>query len=712
MWLISDFADTNRVSRHDTRFQLMRGDLYDSEKPVLHRSAIKIHAGESTSGTGAVISDDGLILTSYFMTVQALSRLSSPRNNLIEDGFSAPSNDREIPLQNYRLLVPLKQKDVTKWITSRIPDTAGVRDSLRQQRDLHRKLTQKYENGYPDRHVQIKEIYGGNRQLLVVYRGISDVRLVQVPPASIGRHRGPSSHHAWPHYSGSYALLRAYVSPDGSSRPYNRGNTPWQPEQHLAIDPTGLQTGEPYIALGYPGSTYRQQSSYAYRYYQKDLNPYIEKALEDVVEGLELAAASDTALAIQNYGQRTSLYRSLEYYEGVKDGFATHNLIERKQELEREFSSWMERDSLRNLRYGRVIDELEKSFRIARQNAPVLYTSLHAINHNKLLQIARLYHSYYDYTKHPDSLKFTARQRQGTLHRHRNVMENIDLEAQLHMLTELLVNFYELPADNQLPFFHAAFDHDDVSSFRSSAKAFLQRQRKQSVVFDTARGRRLLNMKPAAVQETAPDSLLELFDAIYHGFKVGRKNNRQHHPYLNPARRYYIEGIHRMRSDAYRNPDANGTLRLSVGTVKPTESVKDSTSPYVSIADLVAAAEQHNRPLPDIINHWKEQRDRDKFLSVGQKNRKLPDDRGEFPISVLTNHNVTDGFTGGPLLSQDGTLGGITLENNYEGLIGDFYVDPKNKRAINVDIRFILALIDHYDEQKHIVPSLSIDGSP
>jgi len=283
----------------------------------------------------------------------------------------------------------------------------------------------------------------------------------------------------------------------------------------------------------------------------------------------------------------------------------------------------------------------------------------------------------------------------------------MSVDDQVDMLRELIVNFYELPARNQLPLMYTAFDTDSKAAFRKSVESFLKRQREQSVVFDTSAGRTFLNTKPADIPKGG-DSLLVLFESIYNGFKVGRKNHTQHQPYLKPARRLYIEGIHRMRSDSLEKPEADGTLRISTGQLSVWESPDTLASPYTTLSDLIAYGEQQDAKLPDFIREWEKGWQNQQSLTLDGHDITLSGKTGFMPISGLTTHDLSDGSSGGPIISGDGSLAGVTLETNFKGIIGDFYIDPGQRRAINLDIRYILALIDHYDKANHIVPSLSL----
>jgi hypothetical protein len=51
---------------------------------------------------------------------------------------------------------------------------------------------------------------------------------------------------------------------------------------------------------------------------------------------------------------------------------------------------------------------------------------------------------------------------------------------------------------------------------------------------------------------------------------------------------------------------------------------------------------------------------------------------------------------------------GIAFDGNIEGIAGDVIFDKKQQRTINVDIRYVLWLIDKYAGAKHIVDEMTI----
>ena len=54
------------------------------------------------------------------------------------------------------------------------------------------------------------------------------MRIVYVPPMSLGCFGGDTDNFEWPRHTADFTLLRAYVSPDGAAAEYNEANVPYE----------------------------------------------------------------------------------------------------------------------------------------------------------------------------------------------------------------------------------------------------------------------------------------------------------------------------------------------------------------------------------------------------------------------------------------------------------------------------------------------------
>ena len=70
--------------------------------------------------------------------------------------------------------------------------------------------------------------------------------------------------------------------------------------------------------------------------------------------------------------------------------------------------------------------------------------------------------------------------------------------------------------------------------------------------------------------------------------------------------------------------------------------------------------------------------------------------KGELPVAFITNNDITGGNSGSPVMNKKGHLIGCAFDGNWEALSGDIAFEKEKQRSINVDIRYILYIIDKY----------------
>src|SRR5690606_36431838 len=83
------------------------------------------------------------------------------------------------------------------------------------------------------------------------------------------------------------------------------------------------------------------------------------------------------------------------------------------------------------------------------------------------------------------------------------------------------------------------------------------------------------------------------------------------------------------------------------------------------------------------------------------------DEAGYLPVNFLTDHDITGGNSGSPVIDADGNLIGIALDGNSEALSGDIVFEPESQKTINVDIRFVMWIIDKDAGAKRLVDEMT-----
>ena len=79
------------------------------------------------------------------------------------------------------------------------------------------------------------------------------------------------------------------------------------------------------------------------------------------------------------------------------------------------------------------------------------------------------------------------------------------------------------------------------------------------------------------------------------------------------------------------------------------------------------------------------------------------DKDGSMHVNFLTNNDITGGNSGSPVMNGKGELIGLAFDGNIEAMAGDVIFDKQLQRTINVDIRYVLWVIDIYANAKNII---------
>ena len=72
-------------------------------------------------------------------------------------------------------------------------------------------------------------------------------------------------------------------------------------------------------------------------------------------------------------------------------------------------------------------------------------------------------------------------------------------------------------------------------------------------------------------------------------------------------------------------------------------------------------------------------------------------------VNFLTNNDITGGNSGSLVMNGKGELIGLAFDGNIEAMAGDVIFDKQLQRTINVDIRYVLWVIDIYANAKNII---------
>jgi hypothetical protein len=176
---------------------------------------------------------------------------------------------------------------------------------------------------------------------------------------------------------------------------------------------------------------------------------------------------------------------------------------------------------------------------------------------------------------------------------------------------------------------------------------------------------------------------------------------------LAAARKLYTAGLLEWRDGQPSYPDANFTMRLTYGTVGG-YSPKDAVIyRYYTTLDGVMEKEDPNNwefVVPEKLKElWK---NKDYWSSDDFINYGTPD--GKMPVAFLSNNDITGGNSGSPIMNSRGELVGLAFDGNWESMSSDVMFEPDLQRCINVDIRYVLFIVDKFGGARWLVDEMDI----
>ncbi|PWN05581.1 S46 family peptidase [Rhodohalobacter mucosus] len=692
MWLLPQVDGALYEQMTEMGLNLPPEELYNDQidNSSLNHAVLRINVGEGGGGTGSFVSGEGLILTNHHVAYDGIAGVSGTEQNYLQTGFYAENYRDELPLTNYSLYIPIEQTEVTGQIESAIPKNAGNRLRAEIKATVSSEIIEARRDGNEDLMVEINDFWSGNRQFMSVYKIIRDVRLVYAPEQAIGKFGGDIDNWMWPRHTGDYAFLRAYVSEDGVSAPYQPGNVPYTPERHLKVNERALSPGDFTMTLGFPGSTYRFESSPAFSFYQDQQFPVLYSAFKAYLNGLEMQAANNPETAASNAAERASIANALKYYEGLIEGFQDYDVVSRKIAEDQEFVRWAESDSLRKSEFGRVMPQLEQAYQIARQSGDVLYLTFYSLQFSNLLQMGSLFNDFYEYSQAPDSVFYSSDERQQLYDQVRTWQAAIDMEAELLMLTEMLQAMAELPEERRPLILYRFFGSPESETLKQEIQKFITRQASGSVLTDTTIAASWIFSELQFSDEAFTDSLYLVSRDIFETFELSRENYSQHFQYLQPAQKRYAEGMIQMTGAPSVYADANFTLRLSAGQIMgyvPADGVY--YTPFTTYSGMLA---KHTGDSPFDVPEQLQ------YFSDSE----LTADSSMY-LNFLSTNDITGGNSGSPVLDGNGELIGLAFDGNIEGIVSDYYVVPDAARTISVDIRYILFVMRHIHQTERLL---------
>lgn len=625
--------------------------------------------------SGVFVSAQGLILTNHHCGYGMIQHNPSAQNNLIERGFIAKDKAQELPGgPQERIYITRAIKDVTATIDAAAEDLHGKArfDAIDA---ASKALVQQCENDAFTR-CMVQPFYGGLSYQLITQTMFKDVRLVYAPPAAIGKFGGDIDNFEWPRQTGDFSIIRVYVGKDGKPAEYNPNNVPYHSPSFLHINASGVRQGDGILLAGYPGATSRYRLASEVRFAQQHLYPTM---LADYQQTLDIIAkeTADHPQAAVAYASRVASYNNrLKKLQGLLAGFRHTDIAAIKERKEAKLPA------------GHRL-ALEQVLRRAD-----IFWQKHWYQQqgwqSDLLQAAlTLYRNALERQK-PD-----AERKSGYQQRDQEM-----IAAQLERLDSSFSPAVDQALWQAKLADYRQSDYQDRTLNRVLPTAQAVPTYYQHTQLTDAKVRLAWLNKSVDDFKTSRDPFIRLAVALTPTLLADEKIQDAIDGELAELRPKYMADIiaYNEKKGLPVYPDANGTLRVTFGTVdgyQPRDAVwyepftslngikeKAGSGPFKVPAPLMKAiTEQHFGPFKQAT-----------LSPRGCGQHCVP--FNSVPVNFLSSADTTGGNSGSPVMDGKGRLVGLNFDSTYESITKDWYYNPTITRAIHLDIRYMLWLLE------------------
>jgi hypothetical protein len=251
-----------------------------------------------------------------------------------------------------------------------------------------------------------------------------------------------------------------------------------------------------------------------------------------------------------------------------------------------------------------------------------------------------------------------------------------------------------IPAE-QRPAFYQTIDKE----YKGNTDAYVDALYDKSILANEANLNKFL--KKPTVKALQRDLMLQFTAAVAEKSQELSKalaENTQEVALLHKA---YIRGLGEMKLPTPSYPDANFTIRLTYGNVKPYQPRDGVTYKYYTTTDGVLEKEDPTNREFNVPAKLKQLIQAKDFGRYAMKN-------GEMPVCFLSTNDITGGNSGSPVLNANGELIGAAFDGNWESLSGDISFNKELQRCINVDIRYVLFIIEKLGNCRRLIDEMTI----
>ncbi|MBP8758810.1 MAG: S46 family peptidase [Parabacteroides sp.] len=686
MWLLNELNKQNIERMKELGFNLPYDSLHSEDQASISQAVVIFGGG----CTGIAVSEEGLIFTNHHCGFGSIQSLSSVEHDYLKDGFVSQTKEQELPVPGLSVKFLKKTVNVTDRIMAVI-DTMSNEVARIQAADSISKVLCDSVGNDDMQYAEVFPYYNNNVYYLQVYDVFNDVRLVFTPPSSVGKFGGDTDNWMWPRHTGDFSVFRVYASADNKSAEYAAANKPYKPRYVPEVSLQGYQDKDYAMTIGYPGSTDRYLSSWGVQQRIENSNkPRIEvRGIKQDIWKQGMLASDEVRIKYASKYQGSSNYWKNSI--GMNRGLANLNVIERKQEQEKEFATWVAQSPERKAVYGDVLSLLEKGYTTTNEYRQIAtYLGEAFAGGAEIVKLTRMVQSVDVHNSTPEEIDLILESQIKPF------FKDYDAALDQQVLASMMEVVKKRVPSKYLPDIYPSIDKKYKGNYAKYAADLFK---KTSLTSYDKIAEALKN--PARYEKLKNDPSYKLSLSVLISLFEMQQFMGESQFDIAKGERLYFAGLKEMNPNQALSSDANFTMRVSYGSIGGYRPYDAAQYDYYTTTQGVFEKENPESDefwvQPEIISLLKSK-------DFGQ----YGNGKGDMNLCFLSNNDITGGNSGSPVFDKNARLIGLAFDGNWEAMSGDIAFEPALQRTISVDIRYVLFMIDKWGKCPRLINELKL----
>lgn len=689
MWLLKLMKQQHlEDSLRKAGLQLPATALYSETAPSL-RDCIGIFGGGCT---GEVVSPEGLILTNHHCGFSYVHEMSGIGHDYMKDGYFAHNRSEELRTPASLTFTFVKRiTDVTAQVNAEAVKKHAdeyTRQSIGFLEPIAQKMLKKSEFAkLKGMTARIVPYFGGNQFYIFFEQKYQDIRLVANPPYNIGQFGGNSDNWMWPRHNADFCMFRIYADKNGQPAPYSKDNVPLKLKKYLPISLKGMNQGDYTMIMGFPGTTTRYLTAAEVKLRCESTNAPIILAGNPLLKYYkELMDQSDEKRLLLE-DEYASWGNTVKNFGGMNEAVEKEHLIDEKKDEEARFRQFAAQSG--KAEYKDIIERIEK---LCQTYADTLHdmTLYRIALQDQALWVRPSLVNAYEKAFQSNKQKNIEAAKAALVAYCQNNIKNVNMAidcGKVKLLTPYFLQGRKLK-DLQPAYLNG----------KQKVEAVIDDIYNNTIFADSTKLANALAKNDAQILKNDP-LYLQTTDLVAYQEKLA-KTLQAYNAQRKELDKIYVRGLCEMYNWA-KAPDANFTLRMTYGHVKDLDPRDGVHYNWRTVLDGMFEKESSTES-----DYFINERLR-KLYEAKDFGRYARED-GKLPACFLSNNDITGGNSGSGVLNAKGELIGLAFDGNIESLSGDLKFNPRLQRCINVDIRYVLFIIDKFGGAGYVLPELDL----